>query len=44
MVHKDHATAVDKYVKALMEQAGNQFLRVVPCVAEGGIKSKWEKD
>jgi DNA polymerase-1 len=40
---KEHAPEVDKYVKELMERAGNKFLRVVPCIVEGGIKDKWEK-
>jgi len=38
------AETVNEYVKDLMEGAGNKFLRIVPCMAEGGIKEKWEKD
>lgn len=41
---KEDADEVNVYTKELMEEAGNHFLRVVPCVAEGGIKERWEKD
>lgn len=43
-VRADQAEQVNVYTKDLMEKAGNKFLRVVPCVAEGGIKECWEKD
>jgi DNA polymerase I-like protein with 3'-5' exonuclease and polymerase domains len=41
---REQAEEVNEYVRELMEAAGNKFLRVIPCVAEGGIKEKWEKD
>jgi DNA polymerase I-like protein with 3'-5' exonuclease and polymerase domains len=41
---KEHAEEVSAYTKELLEAAGNKFLRVIPCLAEGGIVDRWEKD
>lgn len=41
---KEQAEEVSAYTKELFEAAGNKFLRVIPCIAEGGIVDKWEKD
>lgn len=41
---REEAEEVNAYVQTLMEAAGNKLLNVVPCVAEGGIKERWEKD
>lgn len=44
MAKKEQAEEVNQYVQELMEEAGNSLLRAVPCLAEGGIRSCWEKD
>jgi DNA polymerase I-like protein with 3'-5' exonuclease and polymerase domains len=40
---KEQAAALNPIVKKQMEAAGAKFMRIVPCVAEGGITDKWEK-
>jgi DNA polymerase I-like protein with 3'-5' exonuclease and polymerase domains len=40
---EEDAEALNPLVKKQMEVAGAKFMRIVPCVAEGGIANKWEK-
>jgi DNA polymerase-1 len=41
---REEAEEVNEYTRDLLEAAGNKFLKVIPCIAEGGICEKWEKD